>query len=82
MTKFSELLPYFYQALEAKYGIVLRTTDPDKLKSRLYTARQAHNDPTLSDLSILTSRSAPTEEVWIIKKASLSGEKEESPDAD
>lgn len=59
------IIHYLYQALNSQYGIVLSTTDPEKLRARLYVARK--QDPELACISINISRTNPESEIWLVK---------------
>lgn len=54
------------EALASPVGIVITTSDPERLRQALYRARAS--DPGFALLSIVTSRTAPASEVWIVKK--------------
>lgn len=60
---------FWYNALHEPLGLWIKTTDPNKLKSLLYTARQRSGDPVLMSLAIRTSPMDPKGEIWIIKAA-------------
>jgi hypothetical protein len=57
---------YLYQALNSESGIVLSTSDPERLRQKLYAERK--KDPDLSCISINISRSQPESQIWLIKK--------------
>lgn len=63
MTNAVELL---YLAFNSPFGIVVETSDPERLRARLYPARK--QDPELDCLSICVSPIAPASELWIVKK--------------
>lgn len=60
------MLTEWYAALHHPLGRYLRTTDPTRLKSALYAARQAAQDPALLTLTVRTSPRDPANEIWII----------------
>jgi hypothetical protein len=60
------LIHYLYQALNSESGIVLSTSDPERLRQKLYAERK--KDPDLSCISINISRSQPESQIWLIKK--------------
>lgn len=62
---FTELL---YKALDSRIGIVVRTSNPDLCRQKLYAARAKACDPVLEELSIKPSHSSPRTELWIIRK--------------
>ena len=60
-----ELLQYFYQALEADLGVVLKYSgDFDEVRQKLYRVRQKAEDPQLDAIQI--RRSAMPDEVLLI----------------
>ena len=61
-------LEFLYRALEAEVGIVISTSDPDRLQQKLYAARNNHADPALAELSITPSRLDPKNELWVVRK--------------
>ena len=71
-----DLLEYWYDALKQPVGLILRTSDVEALKQRLYAARRAASDPRLIDLTLATSPDFPESELWIVRKgAEPDGEK-------
>lgn len=60
------LIDYLYQALNSEKGIVLETSDPERLRQKLYAERK--KDPDLSCISINISRTQPESQLWLIKK--------------
>lgn len=60
------LSSYLYQALNSESGIVLETSDPERLRQKLYAERK--KDPDLSRISINISRTQPESQIWLIKK--------------
>lgn len=67
MANRAELKFIWYSALSSKYGIVVETDNPERLKARLYTARSELRDPLLNDISIRPSPFQPTQ-LWLIKR--------------
>jgi hypothetical protein len=59
-----------YRALEARVGIAIRTSDPTRMRARLYEARKTN--PDFEALSIKPSHSLPQSELWIVRKTPLS----------
>lgn len=57
-----------YEALGTPLGIVVNTSDPEKLRQKLYRLRDAADDPMLKDLSIVISPTMPGSQVWIVKR--------------
>lgn len=60
------MLEYWYQALESKFGIVVKTDNVSGTLQRLYKARKEANDPALSELHLRRSPVDP-EAIWIVK---------------
>jgi len=60
------VLEYWYQALESKFGIVIKTDSVSATLQRLYQARQASNDPELNKLHLRRSPVDP-EAIWIVR---------------
>jgi hypothetical protein len=60
-------LEFWYSALGADHGVCIETDDPQRAKMKLYAARAAANDESLSKLSVVQS---PTNalHLWIIHK--------------
>ena len=66
------MLEHWYNALRSDRGVVLRTTDREALRQKLYAARRDAADEALTPLSIVLSPTA-NDEVWIIKKGAPNG---------
>lgn len=60
------LIHYLYQALNSEHGIVLETTDPERLRQKLYAERK--KDPDLARISINISRTQPESQIWLTKR--------------
>lgn len=60
------LIDYLYQALRSEIGIVVETSDPEKLRQKLYAERK--KDPDLACISINISRTQPESQLWLIKR--------------
>lgn len=60
------LIELLYSALNSDLGIVVETTDPIKLKQKLYTLRS--EDVEFKRLSFVTSRTHPQTQLWIVKR--------------
>lgn len=60
----------WYTALGSPFGVIVdcQDNDPEKVKQKLYAARKACADPDLDILSIVTSPTNPTKELWIVRK--------------
>jgi len=59
---------FLFRALDAKVGIVVSTNNPDLLRTKLYAARRQAMNPIFEELSILISRTSPSNEIWIVRK--------------
>lgn len=62
-----DLVQFLYRALDAEVGIVVRTSDVNLLRNRLYTCRRQAQNPDFEALTFSPSRTAPTTELWIVK---------------
>jgi len=60
------LIDLLYQALQAEHGIVVRTSNVERLRAKLYAERK--KDPDLLALSIVISRTQPDTEILIVRK--------------
>lgn len=60
------LIHYLYQALNSELGIVIETTDPERLRQKLYAERK--KDPDLARISINISRTQPESQIWLTKR--------------
>ena len=60
------LIHYLYQALNSEHGIDLETTDPERLRQKLYAERK--KDPDLARISINISRTQPESQIWLTKR--------------
>lgn len=56
-----------YRALHSELGIVLTSTNPDKLRQKLYALRRKLDDEDLAILHFATSRTSPESELLIVK---------------
>lgn len=65
------LIDLLYQALRAPLGVVVKTTDPDRLRQKLYAERKKDED--LACISIMKSRTAPDSEILLVKKGVADG---------
>lgn len=63
-----ELIAYLYEALSSEVGIRLQTSDPERLRQKLYALRKQDED--LKALSFVISPTNPTAELWIVKEQS------------
>lgn len=60
------LIHYLYQALNSELGIVIETSDPERLRQKLYAERK--KDPDLARISINISRTQPESQIWLTKR--------------
>lgn len=60
-------LALLHRALNVGLGIIIKTPDPERFRAALYRARAT--DPDLAILSILTSPTNPSGELWILRKS-------------
>lgn len=62
------LLELWYAALRSPKGIVVETTDPNRLKQQLYKVRTEACDESLNEIAILQSPTIPESHLWLVKK--------------
>ncbi len=62
-------IPYLWQAMSAKYGIKILTSNVKLSQAHLYAARKSLNDPDLDRLQIRPNPRNLTGGIWIIKGA-------------
>ena len=62
-----ELASLMYQALASSHGVAIRAESIEELRRELYKVRTELNDPELSQLGFVPSRTAEGE-FWIIKR--------------
>jgi hypothetical protein len=60
------LIDLLYQALNTPYGVAVRTSNPERLRQKLYAERKKDDD--LACLSLNISPTEPDSVLWIIKK--------------
>jgi hypothetical protein len=60
------LIDLLYRAANAEFGIIVETSDVERLRQKLYTERK--KDPALANISINVSRTQPETQLWIVKK--------------
>lgn len=63
----AKLLEYLYDALAQPTGLVILTSNPEKLRQKLYELRR-DQAPTFDDLAFLISPTNPTDQLWIVHK--------------
>lgn len=68
MTPTVPLIDLLYQAINSAHGIIVRTSDPERLRAKLYIERK--KDPSLKCLSFSISRTHPDQELIIVKNES------------
>lgn len=62
------MLEFWYRAFASALGVVLRTSDPERMKQKLYAARREALDPDLESIAIVQSPVDPNNELWLVKK--------------
>lgn len=67
----SELLELMYAALREPLGLKVMTNDPDRLRQKLYQARNKSGDPQLLALTFSASRIKPDSELLIIRRKKI-----------
>lgn len=60
------MLELLYEATNSKLGIVIQTSDPQRLRAKLYTLRRDNED--FQCLSFVPSPLVP-DHLWIIKRS-------------
>lgn len=58
----------WYSALASPSGVIIETNDPERAKAKLYSLRALASDPDLEALSIVQSPTAPSTDLWIVKR--------------
>jgi hypothetical protein len=61
------LIELLYAALNARWGVVVSTSDPTRLRQQLYAERRKSSD--FDELSFLASPFNPSGELFIMKKS-------------
>lgn len=56
-----------YEALGSPLGVVVRCSDTERARQKLYALRKECNDPDLDILSFVQSPTSPLE-LWIVRK--------------
>lgn len=67
MKVFEPYIPYLWQALGSRYGIVIRSSNVQLSQAHLYAARKSLGDPDLDRLQFRPDPVYPTELLWVIK---------------
>ena len=67
MKVFEPYIPYLYQALAARWGISILTSNVKLSQAHLYAARKHLMDPDLDRLQFRPDPRRPTEAIWILK---------------
>lgn len=55
-----------FRALAAPHGLVVSTSDPDRLRQQLYKLRRQDME-SFAELSFVISPANPDSELWIVK---------------
>lgn len=63
------LIEFLYRALDSKLGIVLRTSDVERTRARLYAVRRETCNPAFDELVICPSRTLPDTHLWLVRKS-------------
>lgn len=58
----------WYEALGTPFGIAILTSDPERLRQKLYALRKASGDPMLDSMSVVISPTNPGSQVWLVKR--------------
>lgn len=58
-------------ALNSPCGVAVATSDPQRLKQRLYA--EIRKDPDFAIISLNTSRTDPANELWLVRKDATNG---------
>ena len=61
-----ELVAFLYEALASDFGIVVETSDPERLRQKLYAVRKDNID--FEPLAFIISPTNPQAELWIVRK--------------
>jgi len=61
-------LELWYAALASENGVIVEVSDVERAKQRLYALRREANDLSLESISILTSPTNPTRDLWLVKR--------------
>jgi hypothetical protein len=62
------MIEVWYTALDAQYGLRIRTDDRDRLKMLLYAVRAKAQDIALDALAIVCPAHEP-DQLWLIRKS-------------
>lgn len=60
------LIDLLYRAANSEFGIIVETSDVERLRQKLYAERK--KDSALANLSINVSRTQPETQLWIVRK--------------
>ena len=63
----TDALELLYQALASPIGIVVRVTDIERARARLYKAKADARDPALANLQLRKSPLGEPDVIWIVK---------------
>lgn len=61
------MIELLYQALASPHGVVVSTSDADRVRQRLYKLIRESADLSLRDLAILSSPTNPSD-LWLVRK--------------
>jgi hypothetical protein len=71
------MIELLYEALNSPLGVIVESSNVEAVKARLYNLRR--QDPALACLSLLTSPTNPTGEIWIVKNETRPDETHPEP---
>lgn len=66
------LIELLYEALHSEVGIIVQTSDVEKLRQKLYPLRKESEE--LQVLSFIVSPTNPNSELWIVKNGERKGQ--------
>lgn len=64
----SNLTEFLYRALQTPTGIVVKTSNVELLRNRLYATRREAQNIEFEVLTFMPSRTTPKTELWIARK--------------
>ena len=75
------MIELLYAALLSPLGVVVETTDVERLRQKLYAIRREAKDEALAELSFVPSPTSDTQ-LWIVKKSRGSNGSDETERGD
>lgn len=61
-------LELLYEAYRSERGIIVETSDPERLRQKLYAERKKSGDTDLNCLTFRISPTQPASQIFILKK--------------